>query len=145
MNKSRPNYTDPGLSTSMGPRLRMLVERQLTDDLRHYGLNLSQAKFDWSDSCIEGHATDFLDGSLENFSGIAVFDNNDTLAANGWMEFIHEQNFFLAYWEFVITLDSEKKISEKRDVGIPDHIWARIPEHIKPILENQRMKKSPWK
>ncbi|RZK03032.1 MAG: hypothetical protein EOO46_18160 [Flavobacterium sp.] len=145
MNKIKPNYTDLGLSSSMGPKLRSLVEQQLADDLINYGINLNEVKFDWSESCIEGHDTRFLDGSLENFSGIAVFDVNDSLIADGWMQFIHEQDFFLSYWEYVVTFNRDEKISEKRDKGIPDHIWTKIPDYIKPLLEKQKMKGSPWK
>lgn len=144
MDKIKPNYTNLGLSSSMGPNLRIFVERQLADDLRNYGISLNQVKFDWSDSCIEGHDTYFLDGSLENFSGIAVFDVDDTLIAEGWMEFIHEQDFFLAYWEYVSTFNGNKKVSEKTDKGIPAHIWTKIPDGIKPVLVNQEMKGTPW-
>lgn len=145
MNKFKPNYTDFGFSSSMGPELRTLVEHHLINDLAYYGVNLREAKFDWSQSCIEGHHTRFLDGSLENFSGIAVFDDTDTLVAEGWVEFIHEFEFFLCYWEFVTTLNADKKISEKREPGIPDHIWIKIPDSIKPALKDQKMKESPWK
>jgi hypothetical protein len=93
----------------MGPELRSLVERHLVEDLKFYGID-KELHFDWSDSCIEGHDTNYLDGSLENFSGIAVFDNHENLVADGWMEFIHEGDFFLAYWNYVTTWESDKKL-----------------------------------
>lgn len=48
-------YYDRGMSGSMGPKLRRLVETQLIDDLKNYGLNNPNLKFDWSESCVEGH------------------------------------------------------------------------------------------
>ncbi|WP_180349995.1 hypothetical protein [Bacillus sp. D386] len=49
----KPNYTDLGFADKMGPKLRMLVEKQLCDDLRFYGITANEFKFDWSESCIE--------------------------------------------------------------------------------------------
>jgi hypothetical protein len=133
----KPNYKDLGFSTTMGPRLRTLVETHLTNDLRHYGVEKQNLKFGWSKSCIEGHETAYLDGQLENYSGISVFDNNDNPIADGWMEFIHRGQFFLAYWEFVTTLDKEKKIFEKKEPGIPEHILKLIPDDIKTETERR--------
>jgi len=46
------------------------------------------------------------------------------------MEFIHEPNFFLAYWDTVITWD-RNVISYKKEFGLPEHIWTQIPEVIR--------------
>jgi hypothetical protein len=140
MDKAKPNYTDLGLSSQMGPQLRSLVELHLAEDLKFYGIKTAELRFDWSDSCIEGHDTNYLDGSLENFSGIAVFDNHENLVADGWMEFIHEGDFFLAYWEYVTAWDGDMKLSEKKYKGIPNHVWEQIPDGIKPNLESEKMK-----
>ena len=140
MSTIKPNYTDLDYAARMGPRLRALVEEQLVNDLNNYGVSGAVLKFDWSRSCIEGHCTDFLDGSVENFSGIAVFNSADELVADGWMEFVHDGEFFLAYWEFVETYDGEKKLAEKKQVGIPKHIWQLLPEQLKPGLMEARMK-----
>lgn len=67
MNTTKPNYGDQGLSSSMGPKLRQLVEEQLTQDLRKYKIDQDKLKFDWSKSCIEGHDLEVLDGIIENF------------------------------------------------------------------------------
>jgi hypothetical protein len=141
MNTTKPNFKDQGLSSSMGPKLRQLVEEQLTQDLKHYKVDQDQVKFDWSESCIEGHVTDFLDGSVENFSGISVFDNSDNLVADGWMEFIHENDLFIVYWEFVTIWDGNKKLKEKKVVGLPNHIWKKLPNMIKTKYRKLRMKK----
>lgn len=129
----KPNYTDHGYSIIMGPKLRMLVEQQLCDDLKVYGIAGNQFKFDWSESCIEGHETAYLDGRVENFSGINVFNEKDEHIAEGWMEFIHEPacDFFITYWEFLDFIDSGKEINIKDNVGIPYHIYHKIPENIR--------------
>jgi hypothetical protein len=127
----KPNYNDLGLSTSMGPRLRALVETQLIKDLQHYGVENQSLKFDWSESCIEGHDTVYLDGSLENYSGISIFNHSDKLVADGWMEFIHRGQFFLAYWEFITIWGNDKKVFEKKSPGMPEHILKQIPDEIK--------------
>lgn len=124
MNKAKPNYTDLGLSSQMGPELRSLVERHLVEDLKFYGID-KELHFDWSDSCIEGHDTNYLDGSLENFSGIAVFDNHENSVADGWMEFIHEGDFFLAYWNYVTTWESDKKLSGITNRRMTNANWIK--------------------
>jgi hypothetical protein len=137
---NKPNYTDLGFSSPMGLNLRKLVESQLESDLKNYGIDKSNLKFDWSESCIEGHDTRFLDGSLENYSGISVYDKDDKIVADGWMEFIHEGDYFITYWEFVKTFDNEKVIAQKKMTGIPDHIWEDLPNDIKPNYLNDRIK-----
>jgi hypothetical protein len=133
----KPNYKDLGFSTTMGPRLRTLVETHLINDLRYYGLEKQNLKFDWSESCIEGHDTAYLDGQLENYSGISIFDNDERLIADGWMEFIHRGQFFLAYWKFVTIWDKEKKVFEKKERGAPGHILQQIPDDIKTETERR--------
>jgi hypothetical protein len=137
MTKPGPDFSDLGYSSSMGPQLRQLVEKQLSNDLENYGIKNRELKFDWSDSCIEGHVTKYLNGSVENYSGICVFSSQNELLAEGWMEFIHQDNFFLAYWDLVTTWNADKKLSEKKDIGIPKHIWNLIPNNIKPKLNYQ--------
>jgi len=140
MKSQKPNYTDLGFSSTMGLKLRALVESQLLEDLKNYGVNKADLKFDWSESCIEGHDLDFLDGSLENYSGISVFDEQDNLVAEGWMDFIHGGQFFLVYWNFITTWQDDQCVAEKAQPGIPDHVWEKIPEDHKPVWEKERMK-----
>jgi hypothetical protein len=127
----KPNYKDLGLSKSMGHRLRTLVENQLISDLQHYGVEKQNLKFDWSESCIEGHDSEYMDGTLENYSGISIFNNHDELIADGWMEFIHRGQFFLAYWEFITIWDKDKKVFEKKTPGMPAHVLKQIPDELK--------------
>lgn len=107
--KKRKQIFNPyGLSKSMGPQLRAPVEKHLLTDLYHY-CQKENLKFDWSESCIEGKDTNYLDGSLENFSCIFLYDNNNYLVAEGWMEFVHSGDFFIAYWEFLSVFEGGKK------------------------------------
>ena len=82
----KPDYTSFGLSTSMDTQLRAVVEKHLLEDLYYYSQK-ENLKSDWSESCIEGKDTKYMDGSLENFSGNFLYDNNNNLVADGWMEF----------------------------------------------------------
>lgn len=116
---NKPYYT-LGLSSVMGPKLRELVENQLLEDLKYYDYKSTRLKFDWSDSCIEGSESKYLDGTVENFSGIALYDNENNLVAEGWMEFIHSEPHFIAYWDHLIFKNGHMK--EKVEFGIPKHI-----------------------
>jgi hypothetical protein len=137
MTKRKPNYNDMGLASSMGPKLRQIVEEQLLADLKNYLPHGSDIKFDWSDSCIEGKDTVYLDGSIENFSGITLFDRNENIVAEGWMEFIHEGEFFLVFWDTVRTYNGNGVLNDKKP-GIPEHIWQKIPADLKPNYKNER-------
>jgi hypothetical protein len=128
---NKPNYNDLGYSNPMSINLRRLVESELLLDLRNYGIYKSDLKFDWSESCIEGHATQYLESNIENYSGISIYDKDERLVADGWMEFIHEGDFFITYWEFVQTFDNDKMIGQKDKPGIPKHIWDKLPDDIK--------------
>ncbi len=121
----------------------MLVEKQLGADLQTYKVQKEKLKFDWSESCVEGHQLFYLDGSLENFSGIAVFDEMDSLVAEGWMGFVHSGEFVLTFWEFLTTWEDGKEVLHKKEAGIPDHIWRQIPDSVKPLWVNLRMKVKP--
>lgn len=145
MKKANSDYSNLGFSSTMGPQLRKLVEQHLINDLKHYGVDEPVLKFDWSDSCIEGHDADFLDGSLENYSGIAVYDANDIIVADGWMEFILTGDFFLVYWDDLTTWQEDQQVSSKEEFGIPDHIWQQLPDDIKPTVKDELMKTSPFK
>jgi hypothetical protein len=46
------------------------------------------------------------------------------------MDFIHEGDFFLAYWDFVTVWQHNKKVFDKTKPGIPDHVWRQIPDKI---------------
>ena len=126
----------------MGPKLRNLVEQQLLADLFYYGVPNKNLKFDWSDSNIEGHNADYLDGSLENFASIYIYDEQDNLFAEGWMEFILGDELII-YWDNLnIWNNHTEKYQEVKSFGVPDHIWILLPEKLKIELEKEKIKKS---
>jgi hypothetical protein len=129
-----------GHSDIMGPELRKLVEGQLLQELMHYKINKPNLKIDWSNSVVEGHSAAYLDGTVENYSGILVLDENNQIVADGWMEFILEPDFFLAYWDHITTREGKKKLSEKQMPGIPKHVWKLIPEELREKYSQKRMK-----
>lgn len=150
MNNTKPNYKDLGASEIMGPTLRQFVEKQLIDDLTNYKVFNRDLKFDWSQSCGEGHSTNYLDGHLENFSYVCVFDNSDWLIAEGWIDFI--DNFFddlnekkvIVFWDFVTTFNGKAKVVGKTEPGIPEHIWTTLNASFKDIYKANRQKKRPF-
>lgn len=127
----KPNYIDLGLSYPLSNQLRVEIERQLEKDLKFYHIEKDVYQFDWSDSCIEGNVTVYMDKPLENFSGIAVFDENDCIIAEGWMDFIHEENVLIIYWSFLDSYTNEQIKSLKSKKGIPLHIFNQIPDQFK--------------
>lgn len=129
--KVKPDYTNLSFADCMGIQLKSEVERQLLKDLKHYGIIQDEYKFDWSDCCIEGHRTNYLDSEVENFSSIMVFNADDELVANGWMEFIHEDDVFIVYWEFLDIYQNGQEMSLKSECGIPLHIYNQLPNQIK--------------
>ncbi|WP_218161363.1 RDD family protein [Cohnella sp. OV330] len=67
--------------------------------------------FDWSESCIEGKSLHFLDGSLDRYSGISIYDENNEFVADGWMDFDFDpsSNQLSVYWIFLdIYLNGQK-------------------------------------
>src|SRR5262245_31928385 len=124
-----------GDTKCMGPMLRAEVERQLLEDLLHYQVGVVNPIFDWSEICIEGHATRYLDGEMENWSGITVLDSVGQTIADGWMEFIHGggDNPLFVFWEFLTIYENGKQREAKRQPGIPRHIWEELPETSKQL------------
>ncbi|MDI4649224.1 RDD family protein [Cohnella hashimotonis] len=74
--------------------------------------------FDWSESCIEGKSLHFLDGSLDRYSGISIYDENNEFVADGWMDFEFDpsSNQLSVYWSFLdIYLNGQKIKSIQMD------------------------------
>ena len=128
-----------GAASLMSPELRELVEKQLLAELPHYKLEKHKLKFDWSGSANEGHQMQHPAGIIASFSGILVLDENNTLVVDGWMDFILEPDFFLAYWDHITTREGKKKLAEKQMPGIPKHVWKQIPEELKAKYKGKRM------
>ncbi|NIK76417.1 hypothetical protein FHS15_001542 [Paenibacillus castaneae] len=124
----KPNFHELGLSISMGPKLRNEVERQLVRDLNHYHIFSGELRFDWSESCIEGKCLNYLDGSLDRYSGIMLYNAEDVLVADGWMDFLYEEDtdLLFVYWHYLdIVIDG---------VGVRARFGGRVPQHINKLL-----------
>jgi hypothetical protein len=136
-----------GYTEKMGPELRREVERQLLDDLGRYGVEIAGLKVDWSDTCPEGHTTAYLDGTLENWSGVLVRDPRGTILAEGWLEFIHGggNNPLFVFWEYLTIYEGDMARKAKRHPGIPLHIWEEMPEDSKALCANSDAYDAAWR
>jgi hypothetical protein len=132
---SGTNSEDLGYSICMGPKLRKFVEKQLLEDLNHYvqpigRFKLEDVRFDWSESCVEGHRIHWLDGEIENFSSITIFDDGQKLVAEGWMEFIETETGLDVFWWFLRggeTYDFQDKTSNE----VSKHVWERLSPKVR--------------
>ena len=124
----KPNYEELGFSNCMGPLLRREVEIQLLNDLNYYIEDTSDLKFDWSESCVEGTRINYLDGDVEDFSGIKIFNMKDQLVAEGWMNFYFDepQNLLLVYWDILELIDEFGHKVQKKNFGVPFHVNEKI-------------------
>lgn len=134
MGSSGEHPEDVGHSDCMGPKLRELVEARLRDDLNQYVrskdlLNRQDIHFDWSGSCVEGHRTQWLDGDIENFSGIAVYDGQKNLVAEGWMEFIETETGLEIFWWF-LKGGTAYRIEDKVANDLPIHVWEKLSDSV---------------
>ncbi|QNK58901.1 hypothetical protein [Paenibacillus sp. PAMC21692] len=120
----RPFGHEMGLAMTMGPRLKCEVERQLILDLNHYHPFSVELRFDWSYSCIEGKCMDYLDGSLDRFSSISVYDAEGEMVCDGWMDFLYvqENDQLIVYWEYLDIYIDETMVEAKTTTGVPEHI-----------------------
>jgi hypothetical protein len=128
------------------PLLQDYVERQLLDDLRHYGIDPVGLRIDWSDCCGEGKETDFLDGTLEWDSDVGVVDDKGKCIAGGWVDFVHYQDAdwsLFVFWDS-LTMDREGERIYLRGSGatapIPPHIWERMPESMKHRFASEHLR-----
>lgn len=136
-----------GYTEKMGPKLRTEVERQLLEDLRFYHPNFKEAVFDWSGTCPEGHVTRYLDGLLENWSGVALKDFQGNYFTNGWINFIHGEgkNPLFVFWDLLSINMDNKIIPVKNAFGIPGHIWNKLPAKSKELCANSKGYDSYWR
>jgi len=136
---------DLGFADCMGPRLRAEVERQLLEDLAVYNVNTDGLILDWSDSCVEGHRTTYLDGDLENWSGVGVVDTARNLVAGGWIDFIHggEDNPLYVFWDNLTVFRNGIPEDVKRP-GIPQHIWDRLSDETRDMCTTSDQYDAAW-
>jgi len=109
----------------MNIELRKIVESQLIEDLIFYGIDTVDVRFDWSNSCIEGHDGEYFGSYLENYSGILVFDKMENLLADGWMDFIDGPKL-VVYWNFIETWKGSQRLAEKSTPSVPKHVLDKI-------------------
>ena len=131
-----------GFATSMSRELRHEVESQLLRDLAHYGVETEGLSIDWSDTCPEGHCTEYLGGRLENWSGVGVLNTSSRCVASGWLEFVHggSDNPLFVFWEYLDADGSEGK--QKK--GIPKHVWDLLPERSKDLCGVEGRYDAAW-
>ena len=53
--------------------------------LNHYHIFSGDLRFDWSDSCIEGKCLNYLDGSLDRYSGIMLYNAENDVSSR-WLD-----------------------------------------------------------
>lgn len=122
-----PDYTSMRMASSMGPRLKSFVEKELSEDLKQYNCHLNEYRFDWSESGMEDNIHTYLDGQIINFTGIRLFNEKDEPAARGWMEFILcEDETLIIYWDFLDLCHNGHWESVKKKPGIPPHIFTQL-------------------
>jgi hypothetical protein len=109
-----------------GLKLRDWMESQLLADIRQYGVT-EAVTFDWSQSFGTGGGTRYLDGTLENFSRIILFDSAGNLVADGCIDYISNNFLTICYWDLITVWKDGHIRREKREQGIPAHIWKKLP------------------
>ncbi|MDQ8739404.1 hypothetical protein [Paenibacillus sp. LHD-38] len=127
------DYIEVGLSSCMGPKLRQEVETQLLRDLLYYRSDINNLSFDWSDSVMEGHCLNFMDGLIQNFSGVSLYDDNQLLVADGWMDFItdEQKEILFVFWD-QLELYVDGVIKTVRGFeGIPEHITQKLNDSLR--------------
>jgi len=137
---------DLGYTHHMGPQLRTEVERQLLKDFQYSSHERSDnLVVDWSDTCPEGHVTEYLDGQLENWSGVAILNAAGERIAWGWIDFIHGggDNPLFVFWYYLHLGENTEDVV--RTQGIPQHIWDSLPERSKDLCLQSETYDAVWK
>lgn len=127
-----PDYGDVGLSYSMKDKLRREAERQLSEDIRLYSVVNEILKYDWSESCFEGKSAFVLGSYIDRYSGVKIFNLNDEIIAEGWIDYIYEQryNIFIVYWDR-LELYENGGLREIKEFGVPEHVLKKLPDELK--------------
>ena len=130
----------------MGPHLKAEVERQLIEDIMHYGILDTRLRIDWSGACPEGHRTSYLDGDLEAVSNVSVLNGNNEIVAEGWLDFVHGggDNQLFVFWLFLDIRRGGKWEEVKSEPVIPQHIWERLSDNTKDACMSEGKYDSNW-
>jgi hypothetical protein len=138
----RINSNDLGVAGIMGTALRELVESQLRKGLEHYGRHANDYNFDWSESSEEGCDFDYLDGTIDRFSGIRVFNESKTLIAEGWLDYVYvdtEDKLFV-FWDYLNLVEDGQVEKVKTRSGIPAYIYEKLDSRTIEKCKNLNMK-----
>ena len=116
----------------LGPAVQSWVEQQLLSDLRHYGVQRNDLRFDWSQAVQEGHYTDFRGRMLESLSGVLIRGADDSVVAEGWMDFVHTSEASDAepklFWLF-LSVAADGTFRKAKEHGfLPGHLWESMTE-----------------
>lgn len=130
----------------MGPRLLEYVEKQLLDDLRHYGVSTDDVRLDWSDVVQEGHVTQYLDGMLEEMSDVAVVGLDGEQRARGWIDFVHgaPDAPLVVFWLYLDRRDGDAWTSLKDRPNLPVHVWSELSERSKLLCTTEGKYDARW-
>lgn len=126
-----------GWPEEMGTELRAEITRQLLCDLSHYGITEPDLSLDWSEACIEGDSSGYLDGVIQNYSGVGILDKHNHVIGEGWIEFVHEGGSasLFVYWHYLTLGDEELKTKP----GIPLHVWEKLPQSARKLFAKYQM------
>ncbi|HEX6483699.1 MAG TPA: hypothetical protein VF043_33045 [Ktedonobacteraceae bacterium] len=125
---------------------RLSFQNTLLQDFQRYSDKLSDdLAIDWSDTCPEGHTTEYLDGYLENWSGVWVVTTQGERIAWGWMDFIHGggDNPLFVFWYYLHFGANTQDVV--RAHGIPQHIWESLPESSKDLCLTSETYDATWR
>jgi hypothetical protein len=116
----------------LGPAVQSWVEQQLLSDLRHYGVQRGDLRIDWSQVVQEGHWTDFRGRMLESLSEVLVRGADDTMVAEGWMDFVITSEAADSapklFWLFLSVAADGNFKKVKGDAFLPIHLWESMSE-----------------
>jgi hypothetical protein len=124
----------------VGASLLSVVEAQLLDDLRNYGVDPDGMTIDWSEALGEGHVTRVFGGLLEGVSGLSVVDKDGHHVADGWMDFIHggtKDDPIFVFWLYLDLYQGSSYMSVKKEPTIPAHVWEQLPERTKELCARE--------
>jgi len=138
------------------PKLRAEVDRQLLEDLRHYGFDTAGLRIDWTRRCPEGRDLEFLDGRLESDSEVGVVDASGVEVAGGWIDFEHDgTRELVVFWGTLYRYQGGETVAlrEIYRSPFPQHVWERMSERLRDIcarkyrgrwLESVQWMKDDW-
>lgn len=126
-----------GFAIDIGEQLTY-IEEMLLEDLKYYGINSEKFIACWDMVCPEGKYTEIDNSKIHNFSGLYFYNNDYQL--EGWIDFIHEDDFFIIYWDILDIKINNTVINKKKNFGIPEHIWEKIHDNLKSKYINDKMK-----